>query len=118
VLERQGAGRELDGQSGSSPLAQQTGHKTLTDFLLLCQIVDLIRSDLQSCCSPSSVQVPKLIALETYESVHQLVTTVVGRLEQGISEIEAVERCFPPGKPPLHFPQSHSDGEILRLNFC
>ncbi|KAG7529900.1 hypothetical protein FFLO_05348 [Filobasidium floriforme] len=60
-------------------------------------IVDLIRSDLQSCCSPSSVQVPKLIALETYESVHQLVTTVVGRLEQGISEIEAVERCFPPG---------------------
>jgi para-aminobenzoate synthetase len=62
------------------------------------QIVDLIRSDLQSCCSPSSVQVPKLIALETYESVHQLVTTVVGRLEQGISEIEAVERCFPPGE--------------------
>jgi para-aminobenzoate synthetase len=44
-----------------------------------------------------------LIALETYESVHQLVTTVVGRLEQGISEIEAVERCFPPGKRALLF---------------
>lgn len=46
---------------------------------------------------------PKLIALETYESVHQLVTTVVGRLEQGISEIEAVERCFPPGKRGVAF---------------
>jgi para-aminobenzoate synthetase len=91
--------------------------RPLTDFLLRCQIVDLIRSDLQSCCSPSSVQVPKLIALETYESVHQLVTTVVGRLEQGISEIEAVERCFPPGKRALLFPESYSDGEILRLNF-
>lgn len=76
------------------------GSLILMYFWLLrhLQIVDLIRSDLQSCCSPSSVQVPKLIALETYESVHQLVTTVVGRLEQGISEIEAVERCYPPGE--------------------
>jgi para-aminobenzoate synthetase len=85
------------------PLCHKRVSRPLTDFLLLCQIVDLIRSDLQSCCSPSSVQVPKLIALETYESVHQLVTTVVGRLEQGISEIEAVERCFPPGKRALLF---------------
>lgn len=41
---------------------------------------------------------PKLIALETYETVHQLVTTVVGQIEDGLSEVEAVERCFPPGK--------------------
>ncbi|KAJ9095986.1 hypothetical protein QFC21_005349 [Naganishia friedmannii] len=61
-------------------------------------IVDLIRSDLQSCCTPHSVQVPKLIALETYETVHQLVTTVRGQLLEGVSEIEAVKRSFPPGK--------------------
>ncbi|KAJ9119798.1 hypothetical protein QFC24_005510 [Naganishia onofrii] len=61
-------------------------------------IVDLIRSDLQSCCTPHSVQVPKLIALETYETVHQLVTTVCGQLLDGVSEIEAVKRSFPPGK--------------------
>lgn len=62
------------------------------------QIVDLIRSDLQSCCSPHSVQVPKLIALETYETVHQLVTTVCGQLLDGVGEVEAVKRSFPPGK--------------------
>ncbi|KAI5451488.1 para-aminobenzoate synthase, (PABA), variant 2 [Naganishia albida] len=60
-------------------------------------IVDLIRSDLQSCCTSHSVQVPKLIALETYETVHQLVTTVRGQLLDGISEVQAVKRSFPPG---------------------
>jgi hypothetical protein len=44
------------------------------------------------------VQVPKLIALETYETVHQLVTTVRGQLLDGIGEVEAVKRSFPPGK--------------------
>jgi para-aminobenzoate synthetase len=29
--------------------------------------------------------------------VHQLVTTVVGDLEQGVGSIDAVKRCFPPG---------------------
>ncbi|KAJ9121543.1 hypothetical protein QFC22_002161 [Naganishia vaughanmartiniae] len=64
---------------------------------LMVRIVDLIRSDLQSCCTPDSVQVPKLIALETYETVHQLVTTVRGQLLDGVSEVEAVKRSFPPG---------------------
>ncbi len=41
--------------------------------------------------------VPKLIALESYDKVHQLVTTVIGDLEDGIGSVEAVKRCFPPG---------------------
>lgn len=73
------------------------------------QIVDLIRSDLQSCCTPHSVQVPKLIALETYETVHQLVTTVRGQLLDGISEVQAVKRSFPPGEWQLPAPSSHTE---------
>ncbi|OCF44981.1 para-aminobenzoate synthetase [Kwoniella heveanensis CBS 569] len=59
-------------------------------------IVDLIRSDLLSCCTPSTVTVPKLIALESY-GVHNLVTTVQGILAENVSSVEAVRRCFPPG---------------------
>ena len=60
-------------------------------------IVDLIRADLASFCSPDSVSVPALMAVESYETVHQLVTTVCGHLKPGVGTSEAVRRCFPPG---------------------
>ena len=66
----------------------------------LVQIVDLIRSDLLSCCIPSTVTVPKLIALESY-GVHNLVTTVQGNLGEDVSSVDAVKRCFPPGESPV-----------------
>ncbi|KAK0525167.1 para-aminobenzoate synthase, (PABA) [Tilletia horrida] len=60
-------------------------------------IVDLIRADLLSFCHPSSVRVPKLMRVETYATIHQLVTTVRGQLRPGVSPVEALRRCFPPG---------------------
>jgi para-aminobenzoate synthetase len=60
-------------------------------------IVDLIRADLLSFCSPESVKVPRLIKVESYESVHQLVTTIKGRKDSTISPVQALQRCFPPG---------------------
>lgn len=39
---------------------------------------------------------PQLIALESY-GVHNLVTTVRGRLAEHVGSVEAVKRCFPPG---------------------
>jgi para-aminobenzoate synthetase len=61
-------------------------------------IVDLIRNELSSFCLPSSVEVVKLAKIETYETVHQLVSTIRGTLSQGVSPIEALRRCFPPGE--------------------
>lgn len=60
-------------------------------------IADLIRADLQAVCYPDSVKVPRLIALETYKTVHQLVTAVTGTLRPGIGCVEVAKRCFPPG---------------------
>ncbi|KAJ1024345.1 hypothetical protein NDA18_004514 [Ustilago nuda] len=60
-------------------------------------IVDLIRADLFSFCTSVSVAVPKLMQVESYETVHQLVTTVRGRLKASVGTIEAIRRCFPPG---------------------
>ncbi|SNX85261.1 related to para-aminobenzoic acid synthetase [Melanopsichium pennsylvanicum] len=60
-------------------------------------IVDLIRADLFSFCTSDSVAVPKLMQVETYETVHQLVTTVTGQLKASVGTTEAIRRCFPPG---------------------
>ncbi|CAE6420917.1 unnamed protein product [Rhizoctonia solani] len=60
-------------------------------------IADLIRANLIEFCGASSVDVPKLFALETYENVYSLVSTITGELIPSVGTVEGVRRCFPPG---------------------
>ncbi|BGP44120.1 para-aminobenzoate synthase, (PABA) [Rhodotorula kratochvilovae] len=60
-------------------------------------IVDLIRNDLLKSCEAESVEVEALMQIETYQTVHQLVTTVVGQLGEGVNPLEAMAKAFPPG---------------------
>ena len=60
-------------------------------------IVDLLRNDLAMVCDVGSVEVPALMEVETYESVHQLVSTVSGRLRDDVSTLGALRALFPAG---------------------
>jgi para-aminobenzoate synthetase len=60
-------------------------------------IVDLLRNDLSRACEVGSVVVDELIGLETHPHVHQLVSTIRGRLRDEVDAVGCVEACFPGG---------------------
>ena len=60
-------------------------------------IVDLMRNDLSRMAVPGSVQVDAPFAIESYPTVHQMVTTVRARLAPGKSAVDLVQAIFPCG---------------------
>ncbi|WP_430635697.1 aminodeoxychorismate synthase component I [Sphingomonas hankookensis] len=60
-------------------------------------IVDLMRNDLSRVAMPGSVQVPERFVVETYPSIHQLVSSVTAELLPGTTAVDAIAALFPCG---------------------
>lgn len=74
--------------------ALSANEKTRAENLM---IVDLLRNDLNRVCDVDTVHVPGLFDIETYASVHQMVSTIRGHLRAGLGPVDCVRATFPGG---------------------
>ncbi len=74
--------------------AMQKDEKTLAENLM---IVDLMRNDLSRICKVASIKVKNLFKIKTYQSLHQMVSTIQGELRKNISLYDIFHHIFPCG---------------------
>jgi len=72
----------------------QTHAKELQENVM---IVDLVRNDLTRSAKQGTVKTEELFGIYSFKQVHQMISTVVCELEEGLSAVQAIKNTFPMG---------------------
>lgn len=89
--------RPRDSDSKEDLLLKKELLSSIKDRAEHVMIVDLERNDLGRVCEYGSVRPTEFIILESYSTVHHLVSTVIGRLREDKNIVDCLENCFPGG---------------------
>jgi para-aminobenzoate synthetase component 1 len=83
------------------PVLDQAHHERLynspKDRSENVMVVDLVRNDLSRICIPGTVAVTELFGVYPFPQVHQMISTVTGRLQPGLHWTDAIRSTFPMG---------------------
>ncbi|MEY2917011.1 MAG: hypothetical protein RIS73_725 [Bacteroidota bacterium] len=60
-------------------------------------VVDLVRNDLSRVCKQGSVKVEELFGVYSFPQVHQMISTVSGRVKEGSNWVDIIKATFPMG---------------------
>ena len=85
----------LPGEDSAARIAELVAHpKERAEHIML---IDLERNDLGRICRTGSVRVEELMTVESYTHVHHIVSSVRGRLRDGVGPGAAIAAVFPGG---------------------
>ncbi len=84
--------RDLNNAENDKALADALQH-SLKDRAENLMIVDLLRNDLGKVCEPGTIRVPKPFALESFATVHHLVSTITGKLAAEQTAVSLLRAC-------------------------
>lgn len=60
-------------------------------------IVDLVRNDLTKSAKPGTVKAPKLLDVQSFRQVHQLISTITCQVDERLTSAQVIKNTFPPG---------------------
>jgi anthranilate synthase component 1 len=90
-----GTRARIPGEDESAKILELIGHpKERAEHVML---IDLERNDLSRVCEPGSIRVDELMAIESYQHVHHIVSNISGHLKPGITPGQVIAAVFPGG---------------------
>jgi para-aminobenzoate synthetase component I len=60
-------------------------------------VVDLVRNDLSKICKQGTVKVKELFGIYSFPQVHQLISTITGKVKDGLTLVDIIKATFPMG---------------------